>query len=141
MFPGTGAGAAMAFMKSGVTLLAALAVGVAYAVSDDGSRQAAGPASAANSFHVLLEGAETGCEVTMDEAPEAVRLRLVLGQSCAEAVPALAGARFWSARADGSIAFTDGDGRIALLFSAGDGVDYEAFGPGIPLVSLVSAVN
>ena len=35
--------------------------------------------------------------------------------------------------------FTDAGGKVAMLFSAGDGVDYEAFGAGTRLISLVSA--
>lgn len=128
----------MAFIKSGVAMTALLAAGVAYAVSG-APREAPAAQAAANSFHVLLEGADTGCEVTMGETPAAAKARLVFGRRCAAAVPELAGALFWSPRDDGSIAFTDAGGKVAMLFSAGDGVDYEAFGPGTRLVSLVSA--
>lgn len=130
----------MAFIKSGVTMTALLAAGVAYAVSGAPRQPPAAPA-AANSFHVLLEGADTGCEVTMGESPAvaATKARLVFGQRCAAALPELAGALFWNARDDGSIAFTDAGGKVAMLFSAGDGVAYEAFGTGTRLVSLISA--
>lgn len=130
----------MAFIKSGVAMTALLAAGVAYAVSG-APREAPAAQAEANSFHVLLEGADTGCEVTMGETPAAAKARLVFGRRCAAAVPELAGALFWSPRDDGSIAFTDAGGKVAMLFSAGDGVDYEAFGPGTRLVSLVSTAE
>jgi hypothetical protein len=127
----------MAFIKSGVAMTGLLAVGIGYAVSGAPRTAPAGP-DAANSFHVLLEGADTGCEVTMGEGP-AAKARLVFGKRCAAAFPELAGALFWDARDDGSIAFTGASGEVAMLFSAGDGVDYEAFGAGTRLISLVSA--
>jgi len=127
----------MAFIKSGAAMAALLAAGIGYAVSG-APREAPAPMPAADSFHVLLEGADTGCEVTMGGSP-AARARLAFGQRCAAAVPELAGALFWNARDDGSIAFTDAGGKVAMLFSAGDGVDYESFGAGTRLVSLVSA--
>lgn len=128
----------MAFIKSGAAMTALLAAGIAYAVSGV-PREAPATPDTANSFHILLEGADTGCEVTMGESPAAAKARLVFGQRCAAAVPELAGALFWSPRDDGSIAFTDAGGKVAMLFSAGDGVDYEAFGAGTRLISLVSA--
>lgn len=130
----------MAFIRFGAAIAAALAASIAYATSGGVSPAAPEHADVATSYHVLLEGAETGCEVALDAAPSAA-VGLVLEASCRAALPEFAGARFWSQRADGSVAFTDGDGRIAMLFSSGDGVDYESFGPGMPLVSLVSATR
>lgn len=132
----------MAIIKSTMAMGAVLAVGVAYAVSGGVPRQdAPAAATAANSFHILLEGSDTGCEVTMGETPAAAKARLVFGKSCASAIPQLADALFWSESDDGSIAFTRVDGKVAMLFSAGDGVAYEAFGAGAPLLSLVASAE
>lgn len=127
----------MAFIKSGAAMTALLAAGIGYAVSG-APREAPAVPAAANSFRILLEGSETGCEVTMGQTPAAAKARLVFGQRCAASVPELSGALFWNARDDGSIAFTDAGGKIAMLFSAGDGLDYESFGSDARLVSLVA---
>lgn len=131
----------MAVIKSGLAMGAVFAAGLAYAVSQQPAQTetTAVAAFASDSYRVVVAGADTGCEVTLADSAAAVKARLVFGAHCAEEVPQLSRARFWNERSDGAIAFTEADGRLAMQFAAGDGIDYEAFGDGAPLVSLVSA--
>jgi hypothetical protein len=60
---------------------------------------------------------------------------------CADELPNVANARFWSEQEDGSVAFIMEDGRVALRFAAGDGHAFETYEAGAPLISLIAKVD
>jgi len=131
---------AMAIFKSGLPMIALMAVGVGYAISDGKALQgeAQAPALPPNSFRIVLQGSDTGCDVTLGGPAAQAKARLVFSNQCTDRLPSLAKAQFWRESSDGALAFVDDEGRVRMLFGVGDGVAYESFGAGAPLVSLVS---
>lgn len=129
----------MAIFKSGLAMVAVLATGVAYGVSRSGPDGLAPETfKSENSYRVVLEGRDTGCDLTIGDGLSGDKAALAFGRQCADELPALAGARYWREGEDGDIALIGADGVVAMKFAAGDGIAYESFGAGAPLVSLVS---
>lgn len=54
---------------------------------------------------------------------------LKVNPACDRISPGLTAARFWRERADGSIAFVDGENAPVAEFAIGDGADYESYQP------------
>src|SRR5690606_12779850 len=92
----------------------------------------------AERFRVVLSGTDTGCDVERGDDVSSQKARLIFGQGCSENLPDLEGARFWNENEDGTIAFTGEDGKVRIRFAAGDGLAYESYGAGAPLIALIS---
>lgn len=135
----------MGIFKAVAGLGAVAFAGVAYTMTNGGIPPGASPSvepeltasEVAERFRLVLHGADTGCEVVKGDAVSAHKAHLIFGANCAEELPDLAAAQFWSEQEDGSVAFTGEDGRVAIRFSAGDGHAFESYGAGAPLVSLI----
>ncbi|MBN8243922.1 hypothetical protein JF546_12945 [Nitratireductor aquimarinus] len=131
----------MKLFVSGVLLATLLASGGYFsdAVSArDGSEtpltQDALAGTNASEFTLMRIGFEDVCKLRRaDTSGEA---QLALDSACAQLVPALAGARVWQERADGTVAFLSASGETLVEFFPGDGVTYESLRPSSPLLSL-----
>ncbi|MBX3598039.1 MAG: hypothetical protein KF874_10770 [Rhizobiaceae bacterium] len=61
---------------------------------------------------------------------------LKVNPACESISKGLTTARFWRERADGSIAFVDGDNAPLVEFYAGDGADFESYQPSTAKLSM-----
>lgn len=86
-------------------------------------------------FRLQVDGVEADCVV--EAADGAGKQPLSLGAACLDAVPGLAGARWWSEREDGSVAFVTDDGRVAAEFAVADGAAFESYAPRWPIMTLL----
>lgn len=139
-------------LKAALSLAAVALAGVAYLGASEelaDQRLAAPPIpdeqptaaqALAEHFRVVLSGQDTSCHVTKGDGPAGQKARLIFA-GCTGELADLASASFWTDQADGSVAFTGQDGRIAIRFAAGDGHAFESYGAGAPLVSLVAEGN
>ena len=71
------------------------------------------------------------------ELPDGVS-QLSVGDDCPRLVPDLSDARRWRENADGTVTIVDDDGGALIEFAVADGLAYESFRAGAPLVSLVA---
>lgn len=88
-------------------------------------------------FILQVDGLDSGCTVVTtengtDEKP------LSLSPVCSIRVPALAGAKNWLDREDGTIAFTEIDGRVVAEFAVADGAALESYSPHQPIMTLLA---
>jgi len=137
----------MGVFKASVWLVAAAAAGAAYVASGEAlpgdelllSSAEERPAPAvAQQFRIVLSGRDTDCSIQRGESLSERKARLVFGAGCLAEMPQLAKVRYWSENADGSVAFTGEDGKVAVSFAAGDGPAFESYGAGTPLISLIA---
>jgi hypothetical protein len=141
----------MSLFKAGFGISAIAAAGIAFMFSDGETlpRHEGLPAAedripakqAAERFRLVLSGMDTGCEVVKEDSLPAQNARVIFGPGCANEVPDLVDVRFWSEHDDGSIAFVQENGHVAVRFAAGDGHALESFGAGAPLISLIAEEN
>ena len=121
----------------GVGAIAAAAV--AFAGAPSGSTpEASSKLERLDHFMVLDAGQPTGCEMTRKATGDGNGIPLVLGLACG-ANEAVGRVRYWRDRPDGTVELTDEAGSVALQLMAGDGADFESYGSGAPLVTLVAA--
>jgi ferric-dicitrate binding protein FerR (iron transport regulator) len=137
------------FIKAGLGLGGVAAAGVAFMLSDGSASLQHSSAATENRpavrlaerFRLVLYGADTGCEVVKGDSISVRKARLMFGADCADELPNVANARFWSEQEDGSVAFIMEDGRVAIRFAAGDGHAFETYEAGAPLISLIAKVD
>lgn len=86
-------------------------------------------------FRLQVDGLDAGCLVAA--ADGAGKRPLSVGAACLDAVPSLAGARWWSEREDGSVAFVTDDGHVAAEFAVADGAAFESYAPRWPIMTLL----
>lgn len=91
----------------------------------------------ADQFVLQIDGVDGDCHVAAILA-EAGKRPLSLAPGCANAVPGLAGTRWWLERADGSVAFMTDDGHVAAEFAVADGAAFESYAPRQPIMTLLS---
>ena len=89
-------------------------------------------------FMLHLAGVERSCLI--DKGVELVDgiSQLSVGEDCPRLVPELSDARRWRENADGTVTIVDDDGGALIEFALADGLAYESFRAGAPLVSLVA---
>ena len=89
-------------------------------------------------FMLPLAGIERSCLI--DKGVELVDgiSQLSVGEDCPRLVPELSDARRWRENADGTVTIVDDDGGALIEFALADGLAYESFRAGAPLVSLVA---
>ena len=89
-------------------------------------------------FMLHLAGIERSCLI--DKGVELVDgiSQLSVGEDCPRLVPELTDARRWRENADGTVTIVDDDGGALIEFALADGLAYESFRAGAPLVSLVA---
>ena len=89
-------------------------------------------------FMLHLAGVERSCLI--DKGVELVDgiSQLSVGEDCPRLVPELTDARRWRENADGTVTIVDDDGGALIEFALADGLAYESFRAGAPLVSLVA---
>ena len=89
-------------------------------------------------FMLHLAGIERSCLI--DKGVELVDgiSQLSVGEDCPRLVPELSDARRWRENADGTVTIVDDDGGALIEFALADGLAYESFRAGAPLVSLVA---
>ena len=89
-------------------------------------------------FMLHLAGVERSCLI--DKGVELVDgiSQLSVGEDCPRLVPELTDARRWRENADGTVTIVDDDGGALIEFAVADGLAYESFRAGAPLVSLVA---
>ena len=89
-------------------------------------------------FMLHLAGVEKSCLI--DKGVELVDgiSQLSVGEDCPRLVPELTDARRWRENADGTVTIVDDDGGALIEFALADGLAYESFRAGAPLVSLVA---
>ena len=88
-------------------------------------------------FALLARGADEGCRVTAVAGKER-RKDLRLSPGCVVLVPALAGAKWWLERGDGSVAFMGADNRVLAEFATADGAALESYRPLDPVMTLLA---
>ncbi|MBO6718836.1 MAG: hypothetical protein JJ913_12835 [Rhizobiaceae bacterium] len=132
----------MGVMKFGGGMLVMALAGAAY-LGPSGNLPAdiseENGASIHQRFEVLRAGRQTGCFVSKGEQVSDLRARLEIGTGCSDDLGDYADARYWSDVSDGTVEFVAEDGSVALRFAASDGLAFEAYGPGAPLIALSDA--
>lgn len=88
-------------------------------------------------FILQVDGLDSGCTVIATENG-ANEKQLSLSPVCSIRVPVLAGAKNWLDRADGTIAFTEIDGRVVAEFAVADGAALESYAPHQPIMTLLA---
>lgn len=89
-------------------------------------------------FRLHLAGVEKSCLIDKGlELADGVS-QLSVGDDCPRLVPELSDARRWRENADGTVTIVDDDGGALIEFAVADGLAYESFRAGAPLVSLVA---
>jgi hypothetical protein len=136
----------MGLAKMGLSFAVLAVAGVAYmapertiGVSRSAAPEAGETATASATYQVLRAGHETGCFVSKGRQLSNDKAELEFGRDCADSVGGFAEARYWTDEPDGSVAFMDADGSIALRLAASDGLAFEAYGAGAPLIALAAA--
>lgn len=129
----------MGFVKPGAGLAIIVAAGALALSPDSPLREPEAEQGAPSiSYRVLDTGRETGCEMTLAGPAAGDRLPLLFTDACA-AEGALADIRYWTDLADGTVELTDATGAVSMRLAESDGAAFEAFGGGIPLITLVDA--
>lgn len=129
-------------MKSLLSAAAAAAIlATAWSLSDEATLEQS-PATAESPSNVLftlhLAGVEKGCALNKGVELSNGLSEVSVGPKCGGLVPELAQARFWRENADGTVTIADQDGGALIEFAVADGLAYESFRPGAPMVSLVA---
>ncbi|RIK85727.1 MAG: hypothetical protein DCC69_09145 [Hyphomicrobiales bacterium] len=81
-------------------------------------------------------GGGAGCSLAAGNAAEGGSRPLRLAPGCIADNPALAEARYWLDRPDGTVAFSGADGRVLAEFAAADGAAFESYHPRLPVMTL-----
>ena len=80
-------------------------------------------------FRLSSADSSGSCMVVKGETLSPGYAELVVNPACDRISAGLTTARFWRERADGSIAFVDGQNAPVVEFAIGDGADYESYQP------------
>ncbi len=80
-------------------------------------------------------GADGRCRIEKGAGPSGLKL----GPGCLNVYPALARAKSWQERSDGSLALTASDGAPVVVFAVSDGLAFESIEPANPLITLSSS--
>ena len=91
-----------------------------------------------DSFRLVSTSGGVGCSLAAGDATEDGLRPLRLAAGCAADNPALAQARYWLDRPDGTVAFSGADGRILAEFAAADGAAFESYHPPLPIMTLIA---
>ena len=129
-------------MKSLLSAIAAAAIlATAWSLSDEAALEQS-PAVSESARRMLftlhLAGVEKGCALNKGVERSGGVSEVSVGPKCSGLVPELAEARFWRENADGTVTIADKDGGALIEFAIADGLAYESFRPGAPMVSLVA---
>ncbi|MDN2565143.1 hypothetical protein N1F89_02820 [Aquibium sp. A9E412] len=89
-------------------------------------------------YRVVAPGDGARCGLRRGPAVEPGTRRLELFGACDALMQGLSRARYWREQDDGSVALVLAQGRTLVEFAAGDGVAYESFRPGAPMLALVA---
>ena len=127
-------------------LLAVLAVGLLAGAGLVGeSSDASQPLAEANAtpgdtrewgYHLRRGGGSVSCMVERGAGLSDDLWELRVEPACEEVMPGLAAVRYWRKTDDQTVVFSrDGDDAL-VTFAPADGVAYESFAPGAPLLSL-----
>lgn len=92
-------------------------------------------------FRLVRAGVPSSCTIVKGSQIDAGLSELTVGDACDAVMPGLIAARVWRENADGSVAFASVDGPAILELALSDGLSYESFRPGAPLVALVADGN
>ena len=87
-------------------------------------------------FRLVSTLGEAGCSLTAGQARKDGLRPLVLAAGCIDGNPALAQARYWLDRPDGTVALSAADGRVVAEFAAADGAAFESYDPPLPVMTL-----
>lgn len=87
-------------------------------------------------FRLVSTLGEAGCSLTAGQAGKDGLRPLVLAAGCIDGNPALAQARYWLDRPDGTVALSAADGRVVAEFAAADGAAFESYDPPLPVMTL-----
>src|SRR5688500_7373459 len=87
-------------------------------------------------YHLRRGGGSVSCMVERGAGLADGFWELRVEPSCEEVMPGLAAVRYWRKTDDQTVVFSrDGDDAL-VTFAPADGVAYESFAPGAPLLSL-----
>lgn len=131
----------MSGIFSGTAIAGLLAAVAMVAAGHDGTAPESTlqkPMFAGQAYKLQIGGDSESCVVEKGKADATGDAALKFNGGCADRYPRVAGARFWSERPDGSVAFTRSDGKTVIEFAVADGVAYQSFEPGAPLASLIA---
>ena len=88
-------------------------------------------------FELRSSERQGACSIVIGEG-QGEKHTLRAGIGCAGVHPALAAARWWEERPDGSVAFLRPDGGIVAEFAIADGAAFESYNPLSPILVLLS---
>lgn len=125
------------FAAAGAAAVLATAWGLSGEAALEDEPFAAADAAGRMQFSLQLAGVDRGCSLSKGVELANGVSQLSVGPLCDKLVPELAQARTWRENADGTVTIADADGGALLEFAVADGLAYESFRAGAPLVSLM----
>lgn len=128
-------------MKGMMSAAAALGlVGSIYLASADlkmPSEAAATAGKVFNRYRLISPDHDASCVVAKGPEIESGLSEIAISGDCGTFGGDMSAAKYWRENKDGSIVFMGVDQPVILEFALSDGMAYESFRPGSPLVSLV----